>query len=73
MVYYQSMTKTSTPQVGQTIRLTAVAPVSAAHLGKVVTVQRVLPNAIITDGGIFHLTWGTKRNPGDLGFEVVSA
>jgi hypothetical protein len=65
------MTKTSTPKVGQTIRLTNVAPVSAAALGTVVTVTRVLPNAIITTGGIFHLRWGTKRNPGDLGYEVV--
>jgi hypothetical protein len=65
------MTQTSTPKAGQTIRLTSVAPVSAAHLGEVVTVKAVLPNAIVTDGGIFHLRWGTKRNPGDLGFEVV--
>lgn len=65
------MTKTNAPQVGQTIRLTNVAPVSAASIGKIVTVKRVLPNAIVTDGGIFHLTWGTKRNPGDLGFEVL--
>lgn len=65
------MTKTSTPQIGQTIRLTNVAPVSAAHLGKTVTVKAVLPNAIITDGGIFRLGWGTKRNPGDLGYEIV--
>lgn len=60
-----------TPAAGQTIRLTNVAPVSIAALGNVVTVKAVLPNAIITDGGIFHLGWGTKRNPGDLGFELV--
>lgn len=62
---------TNSPRIGQTIRLTNVAPVSAASLGRTVTVKAVLPNAIITDCGIFHLGWGTKRNPGDLGFEVV--
>ncbi len=60
------------PSIGQTIRLTNVAPVSATHLGKTVTVKLVLGNAIVTDSGIFHLGWGTKHNPGDLGFEVVA-
>lgn len=73
------MTKTSgtpTPTVGQTIRITATAPASAQFVGRVGTVRRVLGNAILIDieghGSAFvHLAWGTKRNPGNLGFEIV--
>lgn len=65
------MTKTNSPQVGQTIRITDTAPVSVQSVGKVVTVVRVLPNAIVTDGGIFHLNIGTKRAPRTLGWEMA--
>lgn len=66
----------NTPQQGQGIRLTRTAPVSAQFIGRTGTVQRVMGNAILIDidghGGAFvHLTWGTKRNPGILGFEVL--
>lgn len=61
----------SAPQIGQTIRLTNVAPVSAASIGRTVKVTMVLGNAIVTSGGIFHLGWGTKTNPGNLAFDIV--
>lgn len=67
------MTKTETtetPKVGQRITFVKVAPVSAPHVGRTVTVKAVLPNAIVTDGGIFHLHWGTRRNPGDLTYTL---
>jgi hypothetical protein len=71
-----SMTQTSKPQQNQRIRLTETAPVSAQFIGCVGTVTQVLGNAILIDieghGGAFvHLGWGTKKNPGELGFEVL--
>lgn len=58
------------------IRLTSVAPASAAFLGRTATVVNVLPNAVVLNvdghgGAIVHRAWGTKRNPGDLAFDVL--
>lgn len=64
------------PQVGQKIRITRTAPASAQFVGRTGTVKRVMGNAIMIDieghgGALIHLRWGTKVNPGDLGFEVL--
>lgn len=64
------------PQQGQTIRLTDMAPVSARFIGSVGRVTKVLGNAILIDidghGSAFvHLCWGTRKNPLELGFEVL--
>ena len=61
---------------GARIRLTRVAPVSAQFIGSAGTVTQVLGNAILIDieghGGAFvHLCWGTRKNPGTIGFEVL--
>lgn len=58
------------------IKLTAVAPVSAQFLGRTGTVVTVLPNAVMLDieghgAALVHRAWGTKRNPGDLAFDVL--
>lgn len=64
------------PQQGQRIRLTRTAPVSAQFTGSAGTVTRVLGNAVLIEieghGAAFvHLAWGTRKNPGNLGFEVA--
>ena len=61
---------------GMRVKLTSVAPVSAQFLGRTGTVVNVLPNAIVMNvdghgGAIIHRAWGTKRNPGDLAFDVL--
>lgn len=58
------------------IRLTDVAPVSAQFLGRTATVVNVLGNSVILNvdghgGAIVHRGWGTKRNPGELAFDVL--
>jgi len=65
------------PQPGQRIRLTELAPVSRQFLGSAATVVRVLGNSVILNveghgAAIVHRGWGTKRNPGDLKFEIVA-
>jgi len=61
---------------GMKIRLTSVAPVSAQFLGRTAAVVNVLGNSVVlnVDGhgaAIVHRAWGTKRNPGDLAFDVL--
>lgn len=61
---------------GIRVRLTNVAPVSAQFLGRTGTVANVLPNAVVLvidghGGAIVHRGWGTKRNPGNLTFDVL--
>lgn len=61
---------------GMTITITDTAPVSTQFVGRTVTVKRVLGNSVVVDfegkGAFLHLTWGTKRNPGDLGYTVAA-
>lgn len=66
----------ATLKAGMTITITATAPVSRQFVGRTVTVKRVLGNSVLVDyqgkGAFLHLTWGTKRNPGDLGYTVAA-
>jgi hypothetical protein len=61
---------------GMKVLITDTAPVSRQFVGRTVLVKRVLGNAVNVDfegrGAFLHLTWGTKRNPGNLGFTVVA-
>ena len=67
---------TSAPAKGMKIRLTSVAPVSVQFLGRTGRVLSVLPNAVMLDidghgAALVHRAWGTKRNPGDLAYDVL--
>lgn len=61
---------------GMRVRFTSVAPVSEQLNGCVGTIVNVLPNAVVAvidghGGAILHRGWGTKRNPGNLAFDVL--
>ncbi len=62
-------------KTGIKIVIRDAAPVSAQFIGRTVTVKRVLGNAVSVDfegkGSLLHLTWGTKRNPGNLAYDVL--